>query len=58
MRSIKQITEELYPMALIERLCKAKNPELFKDTPLDEFTVFTALRDSASPREKTKGGAQ
>ena len=27
-------------MALIERLCKAKNPKLFKDTPLDEYTVF------------------
>ena len=42
--------------ALIERLCKAKNPELFKDTPLDEYTVFTALRDSAPLRETKKKG--
>ena len=27
-------------MALIERICKAKHPKTFEDTPLDEYTVF------------------
>jgi len=27
--------------SLIERICKAKEPNLFKDTPVDEYTVFS-----------------
>ena len=28
-------------VSLIERICKAKEPNLFRDTPFDEYTVFS-----------------
>jgi hypothetical protein len=37
---------------LIERLCKAKEPNLFKDTPIDEYTVFS------SKTSNEEGGAK
>ena len=37
--------------SLIERICKAKKPNLFKNTPIDEYTVFSPLRGSAPLRE-------
>ena len=41
---------------LIERICKAKKPELFTETPIDEYEIFTEGRNNEEGEKE--GGAR